>query len=119
MNRNKYEDIKIKANKWKDHAEELKEINTDLTDQINDLTEQLQEHIDNINRLSDENITLNNEFRKFKHKIKTNNFENQREILKKDAEIDRLTHSLDDYKDRYKEIREDCKELRKINNKTV
>ena len=31
----------------------------------------------------------------------------------KDAEIDRLKLSLEDYKERYKEIREDYKDLRK------
>ena len=35
--------------------------------------------------------------------------------MRKYAEIDRLKLSLEDYKERYKEIREDNKELRRIN----
>jgi chromosome segregation ATPase len=44
---------------------------------------------------------------------KDTNFDTERLLLRKDAEIDRLTCSLDDYKERYKEVREECKDLRK------
>lgn len=51
-----------------------------------------------------------------KDKIKDINYKHEREIMYKDAELDRLKMSLEDYKERYKEVRDDYKELRKTIN---
>lgn len=50
------------------------------------------------------------------NKLNKINYNHEREIMYKDAEIDRLKLSLEDYKERYKEIREDYKDLRKTIN---
>ena len=40
-------------------------------------------------------------------------FKQERELVRKNGEIDRLKMALSDYKERYQEIREDNKELRR------
>ena len=60
-----------------------------------------------------EELEINN--KELTDEIKTIHYENERVIMRKDAEIDRLKLSLEDYKERYKEIREDNKELRRSN----
>jgi|TARA_B110000483_G_C17833289_1_gene403656 chromosome segregation ATPase len=51
----------------------------------------------------------------YKEQIKQLSYEHERQIMYKDTEIDRLKISLEDYKERYKEIRDDNKELRRNN----
>ena len=95
VSREKYEYLKKKAYKWKEYAEELNQISEEelkLRSQLKNTTEELR--------------VLQNKYGRIA-------FEHESQLIRKDAEIYRLKASLEDYKERYKEIRDDNKELRK------
>jgi hypothetical protein len=103
MSRAKYEEIKLKATKWMEKAIEYEGEIDRLT---NMLSEQNDDGIEAQNSLRNDLITLEKAYTKLE-------LDSERTIMRKDAEIDRLKASLEDYKERYREMREDNKELRK------
>ena len=110
VSRSKYESIKRKAAAWKDKAEENESESRRLQSEITDaprvdptLIEQLTKERDELSR---ENDAL-------QRKIAEEVFKREREYLLKEGEIDRLKMALDDYKDRYQEVRDDNRELRR------
>lgn len=100
MSRKKYEEMKAKATAWMEKAIQYE-------GEIERLTHLLNTQND------DENNTLRSDLVALDKSYSKLEIENERLIMRKDAEIDRLKASLDDYKERYKDIREDNKELRK------
>ena len=131
--RGKIDTAKVRAQKWKDKSlqqkdtiESLKEIQEQLRDNVSSLEDKIESlesdlHDRNM-QISDLKDTseydealqdLRGENSKLKKKMNKLNTDNQREILKRDTELDRIRASLEDYKERYKEIRDDNKELRK------
>ena len=89
VSRKKYESLKRKAETWRHEAlEAIKEVELER-DQL------LKEH-----------NTL-------RHRMTEEVFKHERALVRKSGEIERPKLSLSDYKDRYQEIREDNKELRK------
>ena len=110
VSRSKYESIKRKATAWKETAmdaeSELRRLQAEITDTPRvdpALIEQLTKERDELSR---ENDAL-------QRKIAEEIFKKEREYLLKEGEIDRLKMALGDYKDRYQEIRDDNRELRR------
>ena len=117
-----------------DKVEELfnDKINEEANEEANDEKEELLSNVKNLTsqnkKLNKETISLKDQYDELQkqndellvqYKALTNDitkmdFNYEKIVLKKDTEIDRLSSYLDDYKERYREIREDNKELRKI-----
>ena len=110
VSRKKYETIKRKAEQWRDKAleafEEVKELREELERFPDDNSETVHKVIMERDKLLKELNTL-------QKRMGDEVFKQEREMIRKNGEIDRLKMSLSDYKDRYQEIREDNKELRK------
>ncbi len=135
VSREKYENIKNKAEGWRDKVTEvlddldklqtaydnLEEEHEKLQDKHDDLEDSMQELMDKYSTCDiDENIKLRKELKSVNKKIRSveENYkkiisEMEREILKKDVENNALKASLDDYKERYKEYREEVLMMRK------
>ena len=113
VNRTKYDTIKRKAEQWRNKALEA-------FDEIQELREELarvhngegndSEELDKLTRERDSLVT---EVSTLRRRMGDEVFKQERELVRKNGEIDRLKMSLSDYKERYQEIREDNKELRK------
>jgi uncharacterized coiled-coil DUF342 family protein len=113
VSRKKYETIKRKAEQWRDKALEA-------FDEIQELREELDRHPDEggddseaLRKLTLERDKLLKEASTLRQRMGDEVFKQERELVRKSGEIDRLKMSLSDYKERYQEIREDNKELRK------
>jgi chromosome segregation ATPase len=135
VSREKYENIKNKAEGWRDKVTEvlddldklqtaydnLEEEHEKLQDNYDNLEDSMQELMDKYSTCDiDENIKLRKELKSVNKKIRSveENYkkiisEMEREILKKDVENNALKASLDDYKERYKEYREEVLMMRK------
>lgn len=82
--------------------------------------EKLQKNNTTTNDLSKQNQKLNHtiqeltaKINKMEHEKMTNEISHQKQILQKDNEIERYKTSLEDLRERYNEMKEDNKELRK------
>ena len=108
VSRKKYETIKRKAEQWRDKALEA-------FDEIQELREGLGRGDDSeaLRKLTLERDKLLKEASTLRQRMGDEVFKQERELVRKNGEIDRLKMSLSDYKERYQEIREDNKELRK------
>ena len=114
VSRQKYENIKRKAEQWRKKALEA-------FDEIQELREELDNCDQNDtgidpdahNNIIAERDDLLEEVNSMRQKMKDEVFKQERELIRKNGEIDRLKMSLTDYKERYQEIREDNKELRR------
>ncbi len=110
VSRKKYETIKRKAEQWRDKALEAFE-------EVQELREELERFPDDnsetVHKVTMERDKLLKELNTLQKRMGDEVFKQEREMIRKNGEIDRLKMSLSDYKDRYKEIREDNKELRK------
>jgi hypothetical protein len=104
MSTDKYESMKTKAIKWRDKCIEYKQ-------QLNKIehTNGSQQPYNGLNKEHE----IQGEVTRMTKKIHSLEIELERQNMRKDAEIDRLKFSLEDYKERYKEVRDDNKELRK------
>ena len=131
--RGKIDIAKVRAQKWKDKSLQQKDIiesQKEIQEQLRDNIQALEDKIETLESdLHDRNMQISDlkdtseyddalqdlrgENNKLKKKVNKLNTDNQREILKRDTELDRIKASLEDYKERYKEIRDDNKELRK------
>jgi chromosome segregation ATPase len=105
MSTDKYEKMKAKAKSWMEKASEYE-------NEIEKLLEILKDK-DNDTVLLEENNKLKNTLTDLEKSYAKLEINMERNIMRKDAEIDRLKVSLEDYRERYKEIRDDNKELRK------
>ena len=99
VSRNKYDNIKSKAEKWRNKAMET-------INDVEDMQLKLDEHVSNIEKLRIDNDDMTKNLRNIQ-------FQHERIICRKEAEVDRLNMNLADYKERYKEVRDDNKDLRK------
>lgn len=110
VSRKKYETIKRKAEQWRDKALEAFE-------EVQELREELERFPDDnsetVHKVTMERDKLLKELNTLQKRMGDEVFKQEREMIRKNGEIDRLKMSLSDYKDRYQEIREDNKELRK------
>jgi|TARA_B100001059_G_scaffold228120_1_gene258784 uncharacterized coiled-coil DUF342 family protein len=110
VSRKKYETIKRKAEQWRDKALEAFE-------EVQELREELERFPDDnsetVHKVIMERDKLLKELNTLQKRMGDEVFKQEREMIRKNGEIDRLKMSLSDYKDRYQEIREDNKELRK------
>ena len=110
ISRKKYQTIKRKAEQWREKAfdacDEIQALQEELDSQKGDNPELLR-------KLKLEKNTLTKEIGSLRRRMRDEIFKQEREICRKNGEIDRLNMSLNDYKERYQEIREDNKELRK------
>ena len=104
MSQTKYEEMKAKAIGWMEKAVEYEGEIERLTREV-ELIRTGETEI--TSGLRQDLSTLDKAYTKLET-------DNERVIMRKDAEIDRLKNSLDHYKDRYNEIRDDNKELRKF-----
>lgn len=112
VSRNKYESIKRKADQWRTKAleafEEIQELRDELERSDNNIGVDFNTH----NNIIMERDNLLEEISTMRFSIKEEAFKHERVLIKKDAEIDRLKMSLNNYKERYQEIREDYKDLK-------
>ena len=122
VTRDKYNKLKLNAEKWREKALEFHKMFEINQEEIENLNEELNKFKKDFSYSSDklclsekENKTLNKEIRNLTKKLEKYDVELDRQLMRKDIEIDRLKASLEDIKERYKEIRDDNKELRKIN----
>ena len=110
VSRKKYETIKRKAEQWRDKALEAFE-------EVQELREELERFPDDnsetVHKVIMERDKLLKELNTLQKRMGDEVFKQEREMIRKNGEIDRLKMSLSYYKDRYQEIREDNKELRK------
>ena len=116
VSRKKYECIKRKAEQWRSKSLEVNEEIEELRDMIERLSahEKINEESKKqINKITLERDKLHKEIKTMQQNMIDESFKQKRELWMKNGEIDRLNLSLNDYKERYKEIREDNKELRK------
>jgi len=135
VSREKYESIKHKAESWRDKVEEvigdydnlqieydnLEEEYDKLQDKYDKLSEDMQILTDKYTSCDvDENIKLRKDLKLMSKKVRDveENYKRiisdmDRDILKKDVENNALKASLDDYKERYKEYREEVLMMRK------
>ena len=135
VSREKYDNMKDKANKWRDECEQLKEKFIVLQDLEADLDKMLALN----NKLLEENDTLSNnkelldelenENKIFRKDIRCLKKENktlvedynkklanlERDILLKDGKIQRLEEAKKDNKERYNELKEDFREQQRWN----
>lgn len=114
VSRKKYESIKRKAEQWRTKALEAFEEIQELRDEL-DRSAQDEVGVDSDihNSIIVERDSLLNELNILRQKMKDEVFKQERELVRKNGEIDRLKMALSDYKERYQEIREDNKELRR------
>ena len=110
--------MKEKAAQWREKALEMEEGLTDLRLEHEELQERLKnvpipEHLETTLR------ELRRELRELQRQKDKGELDHERQLLRRDAENDRLKASLEDYKDRYKEIRDDNKDLRHSITRTV
>lgn len=130
VKRRKYEDIKDKASQWRDKALDYQERNENLIKENEQLIEENDKLQDNIaecpaprspdHTLEDENTSLRRENKSLGKKIRLledknskEHFELERQLLRKEGEVDRLNASLEDYKERYKEFRDEVRQTRR------
>jgi len=125
MSKEKYERLKEKAYGWRSKAIEYEGEIERLNLENEEMAEKVQEFNDNYNCCTEDfehkieilqtsNNELQKQIKEFYKDMAKSDFNQEKIILKKDTEIDRLRSSLDDYKERYKEVREDNKDLRKL-----
>jgi regulator of replication initiation timing len=103
VNRTKYDTIKRKAEQWRNKALEA-------FDEIQELREALarvhngegndSEELDKLTRERDSLVT---EVSTLRRRMGDEVFKQERELVRKNGEIDRLKMSLSDYKERYQE----------------
>ena len=135
MSREKYESIKHKAESWRDKVEEVIGDYDNLQIEYDNLEEEYDKLQEKYDKLSedmeiltdkytscdvDENIKLRKDLKLMSKKVRDieENYKRiisdmDRDILKKDVENNALKASLDDYKERYKEYREEVLMMRK------
>jgi chromosome segregation ATPase len=113
VSRKKYETIKRKAEQWRDKALEAFTEAQELRDEVQRLSEQEDSDPQALDLLTAERDKLSRENVTLRQRMGDEVFKQERELIRKSGEIDRLKMALSDYKDRYQEIREDNKELRK------
>lgn len=101
MSREKYEAMKVKAQGWMEKAIQYEGEIERLTYENQQLGEALSE-------------ALSTDPPEVPERDMKKEIEYERILMRKDVEIDRLKASLEDYKERYKEIRDDNKEFRKM-----
>jgi len=114
VTRKKYETIKRKAEQWRDKAleafEEVQELREELREELERFPD---DNSETVHKVIMERDKLLKELNTLQKRMGDEVFKQEREMIRKNGEIDRLKMSLSDYKDRYQEIREDNKELRK------
>lgn len=111
VKREKYDTIKRKATQWRLKAlEALEEVERLRIE--NDKLKSV-ETTEELEHLRSENKELETEIIGLQKQVSKSGFEQERILLRKNGEIDRLRVALEDYKERYKEVREDNRELRK------
>jgi len=109
VSRKKYQTIKRKAEQWREKALE----SLDKLQKLQDELDSQKDEPELLIKLNLEKNTLTKEIESLRYRMRDNVFKQEREICQKNGEIDRLKMSLNDYKERYQEIRDDNKELRK------
>jgi len=101
--RKRYSDLKQKAVKWRNKCLQLERQSTQSN---------IDEDSNRVATLLKENKQLEQDLLDLTKKLNTLEADSERQSLRKDGEIDRLKYSLDDLKERYRDIKEDNKELR-------
>lgn len=133
VNREKYEIVKEKASQWRDKALDYKGRYENILEENEKLmvqNDELEDKIDNthesrkieqvpdagkeqeISDLKKEIKSLNKKIRMSEDKHAKEHFDLERQLLRKEGEADRLNASLDDYKERYKEVRDEIRQMR-------
>ena len=124
ISRDKYESIKEKASQWRDKAldyesryesifkenEKLIEQNEQLQDKLVDMPVVDDEEV---NELKREIKVLMKKNKALEDKRGSDFFDLERQLLRKEGEVDRLTAAVEDYKERYKEFREEINLMRR------
>lgn len=135
VSREKYETLKLKANKWLEQCDKMADklsVVQDIEDELdrleencrllqidNDELKDINQHQDSdlMDELENENKTFRKEIRFLKREQKELNEKNtnkisqlERDILLKDGKIQRLEEAKKDLKDRYSELKEDYRE---------
>ena len=113
VSRKKYETIKRKAEQWRDKALEAFDEIQELRQELDRRPSEENGDPEALHRATMERDKLLEEINTLRQRMGEEMFKQERELIRKSGEIDRLKMSLSDYKERYQEIREDNKELRK------
>jgi len=129
VKREKYENIKDKAEQWRDKALEYKDISQTLETENEELLEEIERLDDKLavdndepdqelvreNNILRENVKITKkELRNIKGQYDSRIFDLERQLLRKDAEVDRLKSSLEDYKERYNDYKDEIRLMRRI-----
>mgnify|MGYP001561941026 CR=1 FL=1 len=113
VSRKKYETIKRKAEQWRRKALEAFDDIQELREELDRRPDEGSEDPSLLEKFTLEKAKLEKEIENLRQRMAEEVFKQERELIRKNGEIDRLRMSLGDYKERYQEIREDNKELRK------
>lgn len=105
--RDRVEAWKLKAKKWREKALSL-EYKMQHQQPKRDMA-----HNVTVLNLKKDNMSLKQEVLTLNKKLHSIEVDSERQMLRKDGEIDRLKFALDDLKERYRDIKDDNKELRK------
>ena len=110
VSKEKYDNIKSKATRWREKAIKL----ADKVQKLEHLVQQLEEENEH-NGLGENNelIELERENLELSKKLRRIDFDNEKALMKKDIEIERLNARLDHYKERYVELKDDFKMFKK------
>lgn len=129
VKREKYESLKDKAEQWRDKALEYKDVsqtleteNEELLEEIDRLEDKLavdnnepdKELVRENNILRENAKIIKKELRNIKGQYDSRIFDLERQLLRKDAEVDRLKSSLEDYKERYNDYKDEIRLMRRI-----
>ena len=113
VTRKKYETIKRKAKQWRNKALEVLDDIQELREELDRVLNEDGPNSEVLDKVTQERDKLLTEISTLRQRMGNEVFKQERELVRKNGEIDRLKMSLSDYKERYQEIREDNKELRK------
>ena len=134
VSREKYNSLKEKASQWREKALDYKNMYENIlleNEKLIDENEYLQDNLHDIPNIEESNHEreeelereiyelrheiklLNKKNRSFENKHNKDQFDVERRLLLKEAEVDRLNAALEDYKERYKEFRDEVRMLRR------
>ena len=110
ISKEKYDKMKNKATRWYDKSVKL----TDRIQKLEHLVHQLEEDSNGIGNNNSEILELERENLELTKKLRRIDFDNEKALMKKDIEIERLNARLEHYKERYSELKDEFKLVRKI-----
>ena len=100
VTRKKYENMKRKAEQWRDKALESFEENQELREELDRVLNEDDPKSDSLDKITQERDNLLEEIGALRQRMGDEVFKQERELVRKNGEIDRLKMSLSDYKER-------------------